>query len=148
LRTRVRCRIVNLIRGRCLIAVSNSERTKAALAAAKRRGVKLGGYRGTIMTKAMRKAASEVITKRVKARAADLAPTIADLRAAGATSLRAIAAGLTERGHSYCARYWDLVSDAGYAGVGAVLINFPPLFGAGLREFDRPNRRNRTLSVV
>jgi DNA invertase Pin-like site-specific DNA recombinase len=47
-----------------------SERTKAALAAAKRRGVKLGGYRGTTMTKAMRKAASEAITKRAKARAA------------------------------------------------------------------------------
>ena len=29
-----------------------SERTKAALAAAKRRGVKLGGYRGTTITKA------------------------------------------------------------------------------------------------
>jgi DNA invertase Pin-like site-specific DNA recombinase len=75
-----------------------SERTKAALAAAKRRGVKLGGYRGTMMTKAMRKAASEAITKRAKARAADLAPTIAELQAAGATSLRAIAAGLNERG--------------------------------------------------
>jgi DNA invertase Pin-like site-specific DNA recombinase len=36
-----------------------SERTKAALAAAKRRGVQLGGYRGTTMTKAMRKAAGE-----------------------------------------------------------------------------------------
>jgi hypothetical protein len=47
------------------------------------------------MTKAMRKAASEVITKRANARAADLAPTITELQAAGATSLRAIAAGLT-----------------------------------------------------
>jgi DNA invertase Pin-like site-specific DNA recombinase len=75
-----------------------SERTKAALAAAKRRGVKLGGYRGTTMTRAMRKAASEAITKRANARAADLAPTIAELQAAGATSLRAIAAGLNERG--------------------------------------------------
>jgi len=75
-----------------------SERTKAALAAAKRRGVKLGGYRGTTMTRAMRKAASEAITKRANARAADLAPTIAELQAAGATSLRAIAAGLKERG--------------------------------------------------
>ena len=50
------------------------------------------------MTKAMRKAASEAITKRAKARAADLAPTITELQAAGATSLRAIAAGLNERG--------------------------------------------------
>jgi hypothetical protein len=75
-----------------------SERTKAALTAAKRRGVKLGGYRGTTMTKAMRRAASEAITKRAKERAVDLAPTIAELQAAGATSLRAIAAGFNERG--------------------------------------------------
>ena len=75
-----------------------SQRTKAALAAAKRRGVKLGGYRGTTITKAMRKAALEAIEKRTGARAADLAPTIAELRATGATSLRAIATGLNERG--------------------------------------------------
>jgi DNA invertase Pin-like site-specific DNA recombinase len=76
-----------------------SKRTKAALAAAKRRGIKLGGYRGTTMTKAMRKAASEAITKRAKARAADLAPTITELQVdGGAASLRAIAAGLNERG--------------------------------------------------
>ena len=50
------------------------------------------------MTKAMRKAASEAITKRAKARAIDLAPTITELQAAGAAPLRAIAAGLNERG--------------------------------------------------
>jgi DNA invertase Pin-like site-specific DNA recombinase len=75
-----------------------SERTKAALAAAKRRGVKLGGYRGTTMTKAMRKAAAEAIAKRADARAADLTPTIAELQAGGATSLRDIAEGLNDRG--------------------------------------------------
>jgi DNA invertase Pin-like site-specific DNA recombinase len=75
-----------------------SERTKAALAAAKRRGVTLGGYRGTTITRAMRKAATAAVAKRVDARAADLAPTIAELQAAGATSLRDIAAGLNERG--------------------------------------------------
>jgi DNA invertase Pin-like site-specific DNA recombinase len=74
-----------------------SERTKAALAAAKRRGKKLGGYRGTTISKAMRAAALEAVAKRTDARAADLAPTIAELQAAGATSLRAIAAGLNER---------------------------------------------------
>jgi DNA invertase Pin-like site-specific DNA recombinase len=74
-----------------------SERTRAALAAAKRRGVKLGGDRGAVVTKAMRRAAAEAVAKRVKARAADLAPTIAELQAAGATSLRDIAAGLNER---------------------------------------------------
>ena len=50
------------------------------------------------MTRAMRKAASEAIAKRAKARAADLAPTIAELQAAGASSLRDIATGLNERG--------------------------------------------------
>jgi hypothetical protein len=44
---------------------------------------------------AMRKAALEAITKRVLP---DLAPTIAELQATGATSLRAIAAGLNELG--------------------------------------------------
>jgi DNA invertase Pin-like site-specific DNA recombinase len=74
-----------------------SERTKAALAAAKRRGVTLGGYRGGTITKAMRKAATATREKRADDRAADLAPTIAELQAAGATSLRAIAAGLNAR---------------------------------------------------
>src|SRR5262249_45085930 len=75
-----------------------SERTKAALAAAKKRGVQIGGYRGTTITKAMRKAATAALQKRANDRAADLLPTIKELHASGATSLRAIAAGLNERG--------------------------------------------------
>ncbi len=47
--------------------------------------MKLGGNRGTTIIKAMRRAASE-------------AKAIVELRAAGATSLRAIAAELNERG--------------------------------------------------
>jgi Recombinase len=39
----------------------------------------------------------EVVAAPTEARTADLAPTIAELQAAGATSLRAIAAGLNER---------------------------------------------------
>jgi DNA invertase Pin-like site-specific DNA recombinase len=74
-----------------------SERTKAALAAAKRRGVTIGGYRGTTIPPSALEAASKAIKKRADARAADLAPTIAELQAAGATSLRAIAVGLNER---------------------------------------------------
>jgi hypothetical protein len=46
----------------------------------------------------MCKAASKAIAHGAKTRAADLAPTIAELQAAGVTSLRAIAAGLNERG--------------------------------------------------
>ena len=75
-----------------------SRRTKEALAAAKRRGVKLGGYRGAKITRKIREAGSAATAAIASARAADLAPVIAELQAAGATSLRAIAAGLNERG--------------------------------------------------
>jgi len=75
-----------------------SERTKAALAAAKRRGVKLGGDRGVIPSAKSRKKAVEAIKERVSSRAADLAPEIDRLRAAGVTKLKAIAAELTKKG--------------------------------------------------
>jgi DNA invertase Pin-like site-specific DNA recombinase len=75
-----------------------SERTKAALAAAKRRGVKLGGDRGARLTAKARAAGRAALQAKARARAADLAPTIAELQADGADSLRAIAAGLEERG--------------------------------------------------
>jgi DNA invertase Pin-like site-specific DNA recombinase len=76
-----------------------SRRTREALAAAKRRGVKLGGYRkGTKLTAATRKRGSEAVARIAAARAADIAPVIAELQAAGAASLRAIADGLNDRG--------------------------------------------------
>jgi DNA invertase Pin-like site-specific DNA recombinase len=77
-----------------------SARTKAALAAAKRRGVQLGNpenltdrgrRRGT-------KTSAEVRTATAEQRAADLAPIIAELRAEGAESLRSLADGLNLRG--------------------------------------------------
>ena len=72
--------------------------TKAALAAAKQRGVKLGGYRaGAEMTAKIRKAGNEANAQKAAQRAADIAPIIADLQAAGATSLQAIAGGLNDR---------------------------------------------------
>jgi DNA invertase Pin-like site-specific DNA recombinase len=74
-----------------------SKRTKEALAAAKRRGVKLGGYRGAKLTRKIREAGSAATAAIASARAADLAPVIAELQTAGATSLRAIAVGLNER---------------------------------------------------
>jgi DNA invertase Pin-like site-specific DNA recombinase len=75
-----------------------SARTKAALAAAKARGVKLGGDRGaTLSTKAKAKGVAAV-QARAESRAADLAPIIGELRASGATSLRALAAGLDRAG--------------------------------------------------
>jgi DNA invertase Pin-like site-specific DNA recombinase len=75
-----------------------SDRTKAALAAAKARGVKLGGHRGVELTDDVRKAGRAVRTAKATARAADLAPLIADLRSEGVTSLGAIANALNERG--------------------------------------------------
>jgi DNA invertase Pin-like site-specific DNA recombinase len=76
-----------------------SERTKAALAAARRRGVQLGGYnKDPKLTAKARKAGQEANRAKAAARATDLAPAIAEVRAAGATSLRAIATGLNERG--------------------------------------------------
>jgi len=75
-----------------------SARTKAALAAAKRRGKKLGGDRGARLSREARAAGRAALQAKAQARAADLAPTIKELQAAGCESLRAIAAGLEERG--------------------------------------------------
>ena len=71
-----------------------SDRTKAALAVAKRRGKKLGGFRAAarLTAKARQKGAEAN-------RAADLAPVITELPASGATSLRAIASALNDRGN-------------------------------------------------
>ena len=73
-------------------------RTKAALAAARKRGVPLGGKRkGQKLTREARQRGSATMAKAAAARAADLAPVIAELQASGAMSLSAIAAGLNER---------------------------------------------------
>ncbi len=75
-----------------------STRTKAALAAAKARGARLGKPEnlrnqdeGRMQGRAKRSATAA-------ARAADLRPIITDVRASGASSLREIAAGLNQRG--------------------------------------------------
>jgi DNA invertase Pin-like site-specific DNA recombinase len=75
-----------------------SERTRAALAAAKRRGTVLGGFRGVIPSAKHRAKAIAARNERADARAADLADTIAELQAAGKTSPRAIAEGLNALG--------------------------------------------------
>ena len=68
-------------------ATKTSKRTKAALAAAKRRGVKLSGDRRAPPAARMRKLSAEVLHRRSVARAADLKPIIDDLQADGITSL-------------------------------------------------------------
>jgi DNA invertase Pin-like site-specific DNA recombinase len=71
-----------------------SERTKAALAAAKRRGVKLGGPRLAAARKASIKARSEA----ADAFAANVRPIIKEIQASGVRRMRGIARALTARG--------------------------------------------------
>jgi len=75
-----------------------SARTRAALAAARRRGVKLGGDRGVVPSKKTWSLAIKAVQERADAKAANVAPIIAELKAAGRTSLRAIAAALNAQG--------------------------------------------------
>ena len=75
-----------------------SERTRAALKAAKARGVKLGGYRGVKPTAEHR--AMAVAAKKLAANRAALAvePVIDEIRNGGVTSLGGIARELNARG--------------------------------------------------
>jgi DNA invertase Pin-like site-specific DNA recombinase len=81
-----------------------SERTKAALQAAKARNVKLGGHRTyadgkpvTLTLEAIAKGRA-TIAKRADDKAARIMPAIRELQAAGITSLAGIAAGLNDQG--------------------------------------------------
>ena len=75
------------------------DRTKKALAAAKARGVKLGGIRpGVEMTAETRAMGTAAKTARAKARASDLVLTLTFLQASGITSLGGLAQALNDRG--------------------------------------------------
>jgi DNA invertase Pin-like site-specific DNA recombinase len=74
-----------------------STRTKAALAQAKERGVRLGGNRGSIISKEAQLAGNASRLRKAMARANDLAPTIAEIKGTGVTSLNGIAYALNER---------------------------------------------------
>lgn len=75
------------------------QRTKAALTAAKARGVVLGGYRGgPAPTDGDRAKAALAHTRRAASRAADLAPVLDQIRALGGASLGAMAAALNSHG--------------------------------------------------
>lgn len=79
-----------------------SARTIAALAAARKRGVVLGGDRGATLTTAQQRngnaASAQVRSEAAAQRKADLAPVIEELRSAGCSTLASIANGLNERG--------------------------------------------------
>ncbi len=77
-----------------------SDRTKAALAQAKRRGVQIGGYADNCPQIARKgnRASAVVRSEAAQRRASDLLPVIESIRAEGAQSLRQIADGLNQRG--------------------------------------------------
>jgi DNA invertase Pin-like site-specific DNA recombinase len=74
-----------------------SERTKAAMAAARARGTRLGTPANLSNVEAGRARGRARCSQIALDRARDLRPIIAALQAEGATSLRRIAAGLNER---------------------------------------------------
>lgn len=76
-----------------------AERTRKALQAAKARGVRLGGDRGNLATDNAkgREASLRVRQDQARRRREDLAPIIREIRAAGATTLQAVADGLNAR---------------------------------------------------
>jgi len=76
-----------------------SKRTKDALAAARARGVKLGGHRGhRLPSAAAARASATVRSEKAQQRATDVYSVIVEARRAGATSLRQIASVLMDRG--------------------------------------------------
>jgi DNA invertase Pin-like site-specific DNA recombinase len=78
-----------------------SKRTKEALAVAKARGEKLGNPNGAAALRRAGKGGAPLwaaIGRNADRHVRDLAPVVADIREGGATSLRAIAAELNDRG--------------------------------------------------
>lgn len=75
-----------------------SQRTRAALAAAKARGIRLGGFRGRAGTCNDLAKARAVRSAKADGRVSDLVPVIQAIQSQGATSASSIAAALNERG--------------------------------------------------
>lgn len=95
---------VNRLTVHILAAVAEEEarmisaRTRAALAAAKARGVRLGNPNLRAGTPDAARAAAAAKTARARTRAADLTPILAEIRGAGVTTLAGMARALAARG--------------------------------------------------
>lgn len=76
-----------------------SARTKAALAAARKRGTVLGGWRGgPHLSPEARAVGTKMRQDAARARLDVLAPIVAEIKAAGASTLQAVCDGLNSRG--------------------------------------------------
>lgn len=74
-----------------------SDRTRQALAQARERGTRLGGYKGRSPTDSDRRRATAAVRALADERAEALAPVLTELREAGVTTTIGIAAALNER---------------------------------------------------
>ncbi|GHC66448.1 recombinase family protein [Neogemmobacter tilapiae] len=106
-----------------------SRRTKEALAAARARGTKLGNPNGAAALRRAGKggeALRATVTANAEAFAQDLAPVLADIRAEGHLSLRAIAAELTRRGiQTRRGGKWQVSNVMGLVGRCRALMSHP-----------------------
>src|SRR3954453_19291644 len=75
-----------------------SKRTRDALAGAKARGQRLGGFRGYVPGETDRAQAAKARAGRARERAGQVLPLIQEMQAAGTTSLAGIARELSRRG--------------------------------------------------
>ena len=75
-----------------------SQRTRAALQAAKARGIRLGGNRGRTLSDTERAQGRAVQAATARDRALSLMPVVDEIRATGVSTLAGIAVALTGRG--------------------------------------------------